>query len=97
MKPTCKCGRGADHLLGALGLAPILSLLAVEGWACSSCLFDLSKVDMTQVGQRQRPTNQQRQHYGLKILPPGGRPSSQYHDQPASGRHASRPPAAPRR
>jgi len=35
--------REASHLPGALELAPTLSLSAVKGWACSSCLFRLSR------------------------------------------------------
>jgi hypothetical protein len=35
--------REANHLPGALELIPTLSLLAIEGWACSNNLFNLSK------------------------------------------------------
>ena len=35
--------RGASHLPGALEIAPTLSLLAIDGWACSNGLFNLSK------------------------------------------------------
>jgi hypothetical protein len=42
-KPTWKHKKEANHLPGALELAPTLSLLAVEGWACSNCLFNLNK------------------------------------------------------
>jgi len=35
--------RQASHLPGALELTPTLSLLAIEGWACSNCLFNLSR------------------------------------------------------
>ena len=38
--------REASHLPGALGLAPALSLLAIEGWVCSNGLFSLSKEEI---------------------------------------------------
>ena len=44
-KSSQKHERKANHLPGAMGLAPTLSLLAVEGWACSSCLINLGKMN----------------------------------------------------
>lgn len=34
---------GASYLPGTLELVPTLSLFAIEGWACSNGLFNLSK------------------------------------------------------
>jgi len=34
---------GASYLPGPFELVPTLSLFAIEGWACSNGLFNLSK------------------------------------------------------